>query len=241
MKIEGTKRRQCIIYLLIDSSGSMDGEKIESVNYAIPDVLDSIKQLNDDNPEAEIKVAIMTFATDWNWVTPIPQKPEDLKISWSDLKASGCTSLGKACDELDRVMHRVESGGFHDDSAGALKPGVIFITDGMPTDNYQSALDKLKKNHWFSRAFKYCLACGDDFESEENQEVFVDLVGNKELIHLISDDNAMKLGDYIKVVTATISKSVSTIDAVEQNENINTSDIETINEQVTSIDDLIEE
>ena len=244
MLVPGTQKRQCLIYLVIDTSGSMDGTKISQVNYSIPQVLSSIQDLNDSNPEAEIEVALLAFDSHARWVTKNPEKPEDLKKHWKDLTANGLTELGEACNFLNEKMHRTKNGGFHDDSAGALTAGVIFITDGLPTGSYKPALAKLQKNHWYKDAFKYCLACGDDLS--EGMSVFEELVGNNECIHLISDENACRLGDYIRVVTAIVSDSVSsTIPLGETNKEdnnqgtFNQDAVDQINEEVKSIDDLI--
>lgn len=206
------KRNQCLIFLVLDTSGSMFGEKIGSVNRAIEEVLDEMQSLSDSNPYSQIEVAVLDFATTSRWVTNEPLTPENFKKSWIPLTADGMTDLGSALGELNQKLKRKSHGGWIDDSRGVCAPGIIFFTDGLPTHEYKSQLEKLKKNGWYQNAFKYCLAAGDDLE--DGLEVFKELVDSKdghEGIHLITDSNMSKLADYIKLATIAISKISSSV------------------------------
>ncbi len=52
---EGVPRRTMTLFFLIDTSGSMDGNKIGAVNDAIANVIPMINEISDSNPDAEIK------------------------------------------------------------------------------------------------------------------------------------------------------------------------------------------
>ena len=51
---ESIPRRKMILFFVIDTSGSMIGKKIGSVNDAIENVLPMIGEISDENPDAEI-------------------------------------------------------------------------------------------------------------------------------------------------------------------------------------------
>ena len=205
---KGTVRKQCIIYLIIDGSGSMKGSKIEQVNYAIPNILDNIEKLNNENLNSEVKVAIMRFANDVTWVTPKPVTPEEMRKQWKPIEAKGRTILSTALLELDSKMDYEENGGFHDNVAGVVRPGIIFVTDGCP-ENYNNALQQIQNNPWWDKAFRFCLACGDEF-AERSETVFDELTGGRDFVRAITKENSKYLKDYITIVTTVISTTVST-------------------------------
>ena len=53
---ESIPRRKMILFFVIDTSGSMIGKKIGSVNDAIENVLPMIGEISDENPDAEINI-----------------------------------------------------------------------------------------------------------------------------------------------------------------------------------------
>ena len=52
-------RRTMTIFFMIDTSGSMEGNKIGAVNDAVENVLPMIGEISDTNPDAEIKIAAL--------------------------------------------------------------------------------------------------------------------------------------------------------------------------------------
>lgn len=60
---ESIPRRKMTLFFVIDTSGSMVGSKIGSVNDAIENVLPMIGEISDENPDAEINVAALEFST----------------------------------------------------------------------------------------------------------------------------------------------------------------------------------
>ena len=61
-------RRQMVLFFLIDKSGSMNGEKIASVNDAIENVLPMVGEISDNNTDAEIKIAALEFSNSTHWL-----------------------------------------------------------------------------------------------------------------------------------------------------------------------------
>ena len=93
-----TARRVLNLFLMVDTSGSMSGEKIAAVNDAIRNVIPIISSINDDNPDAEIKISALTFASSCSWLNAAPVLASDFK--WTDLGADGWTCMGDATREL---------------------------------------------------------------------------------------------------------------------------------------------
>ena len=91
---ESIPRRKMILFFVIDTSGSMIGKKIGSVNDAIENVLPMIGEISDENPDAEINVAALEFSTGTRWLYDEPKEAKD--FIWQKVEADGLTSLGEA-------------------------------------------------------------------------------------------------------------------------------------------------
>ena len=57
-----------IIYVL-DTSGSMQGDRIAAVNEDMNETMDVLRDVSAHNPDAEIKVGVLKFSTSAEWVT----------------------------------------------------------------------------------------------------------------------------------------------------------------------------
>ena len=72
-------RRQMSLFFIVDTSGSMEGEKIAAVNTAIREVLPEIAEISSENADAQIKVACLQFASDVQWLF----RPTDVEgMTW---------------------------------------------------------------------------------------------------------------------------------------------------------------
>ena len=146
---ESIPRRKMTLFFVIDTSGSMIGSKIGSVNDAIENVLPMIGEISDENPDAEINVAALEFSTGTRWLY---DEPKDAKeFIWQQVEAEGLTSLGEACQELNKKLSR---SGFMSSPSGCFAPAIILLSDGGPTDNFDGGLQVLQGNSWFKNAIK---------------------------------------------------------------------------------------
>ena len=209
-------RRKMILFFLIDTSGSMSGKKIQSVNDAIENVLPIIGEISDENPDAEINIAAMKFSTGVDWVYNEPKEAKD--FIWQPVSPEALTSLGEACRELSRKLSR--SNGFMPTSTGSgyYAPAIILLSDGGPTDDFQGGLKVLKENSWFKNAIKVAIAIGDDAD----EDVLKDFTGSSEAVIKVHNIDALKT--MIRVIAVTSSqigsKSSSAGDASKQDEAI---------------------
>lgn len=207
-------RRKMILFFLIDTSGSMSGKKIQSVNDAIENVLPIIGEMSDENPDAEINIAAMKFSTGVDWVYNEPKEAKD--FIWQPVSPEALTSLGEACRELSRKLSRTN--GFMPTSTGSgyYAPSIILLSDGGPTDDFQGGLKVLKENSWFKNAIKVAIAIGDDAD----EDVLKDFTGSSEAVIKVHNIDALKT--MIRVIAVTSSqigsKSSSAGDASKQEE-----------------------
>ena len=188
-------RRTMVLFFLVDTSGSMYGEKIGSLNDAIRETVPDLKDLSDGNPDAAIKIAVLQFDTDVRWLYPQPIESGDFR--WNDLEARGLTSLGTALRELDGKLSKSQ---FLQEAAGSYAPVIILLSDGGPTDDFESGLNKIKQNNWFKHAIKVAIAIGNDAD----KNVLAQFTGNSEAVIEVHNKSALKA--IIKFVSVTSSQ-----------------------------------
>ena len=193
---ESIPRRKMTLFFVIDTSGSMVGSKIGSVNDAIENVLPMIGEISDENPDAEINVAALEFSTGTRWLY---DEPKDAKeFIWQKVDADGLTSLGEACQELNKKLSR--NGGFMSSPSGCFAPAIILLSDGGPTDNFQAGLAQLQGNSWFKSAIKVAIAIGDDAD----KNVLKDFTGSLEAVITVHNIDALKK-IHVKQTKANVS------------------------------------
>lgn len=196
-----TARRVLNLFLMIDTSGSMDGEKIAAVNDAIRNVLPIVSTISDDNPDAEIKISALTFASNHSWVNPKPLEISAFK--WTDQTAEGWTCMGDAIRELNRQLSHKH--GFLTSASGSFAPVVIMLSDGAPTDDFNCAMTDILANNWFRHATKIAIAIGADADVD----VLKTFTGNAELVFRVQNIDALKTIIKTTVVTSSMVASRS--------------------------------
>lgn len=202
--IDQLPRRTLTVFFLIDTSGSMAGGKISSLNVAIRDTLPMLEQISTENTDTEIKVAALQFASGCDWMYPKPLPVEDFE--WNDLEANGLTSLGAAYQELLKKLS--QTSGFMQEANASCAPVMILFSDGVPTDDAKHGLEHLRDNNWYRAAIKIAVAIGDD----ANKEILKDFVNNNsEAVLTVHNVNDLKKMIYLVSVTASqvASKGVS--------------------------------
>ena len=193
--VEIARKLLPIIYIL-DTSGSMTGDRISSVNEAMHDTVELLKEVAEKEPSADIKMGVLQFATNAKWVTNGLISPDN--FFWNDLSAAGLTDLGAALAELnDKLSRRA----WLTSDVGFKAPVLIFMSDGCPTDDYVSALEKIKaENLWYQVSTKISIAVGDDAD----RGVLEQISGNREAVIEVNDSESLK--QLIKVVSVTASQ-----------------------------------
>jgi uncharacterized protein YegL len=202
--VDKLPRRTLTVFFLIDTSGSMAGGKISSLNVAIRDTIPMLSQLSSENTDTEIKIAALQFASGCDWMYPRPLPVEDFE--WNDLEANGLTSLGAAYQELLKKLS--QTSGFMQEANASCAPVMILFSDGVPTDDAKHGLEHLKENNWYKAAIKIAVAIGDD----ANKEILKEFVNNhSEAVLTVHNVNDLKKMIYLVSVTASqvASKGVS--------------------------------
>lgn len=137
------------LYLLLDTSGSMEGAKIGALNDSMENIIVDLQEKAVNG--TDIKVSVLSFARHINWMYKNPINILD--FTWKPLNASGMTSLGLACCELSKA---IVSNKKEEDIA------IVLLSDGCPTDDYEEGIQELRKLAQFNQASKFAIALGSD-------------------------------------------------------------------------------
>lgn len=143
--------RKLPVYLLLDTSGSMNGEPIEALKNGVQVMISSLRQ----NPQA-IETAYISIITFDNSARQLVPLTDLASFQVPELKASGATALGEALDLLATCIDR-EVATTTTERKGDWKPIVFIITDGVPTDDWRKGLDEFRKR---KTAFTVACAAG---------------------------------------------------------------------------------
>lgn len=197
-------RKTMVLFFLADTSGSMAGTKIGSMNDAIRETVPDLKDLSSGNPDAAIKIAALQFNSDISWLYPQPIDSED--FAWNDLRSGGLTSFGSALRELNIRLSKEQ---FLQEAAGSYAPVIILLSDGEPTDEYKQELENIKKNNWFKHAIKIAIAIGNDAD----KNMLSEFTGNSEAVIEVHNKQALKA--IIRFVSVTSSQVNSKSSGVE--------------------------
>ena len=192
-------RRTMVLFFVVDTSGSMDGAKIGAVNTAIEEVIPAIKDVSDENADAQIKIAALEFSSGATWHTPGGPIPAE-QFRWNYLDAAGVTDLGAACRALNE---KLSTKAFMQEATGSFAPAIFLLSDGDPTDDWWGALQALKQNNWFKAAVKVAVAIGDD----ANKDVLKEFTGSMEAV--LEVHNSAMLKKMIKFVSVRASQVAS--------------------------------
>lgn len=197
------------ILLLVDTSRSMQGKRIEQVNQAIHDISGYLKDMQTENTNVDFYISILTFGTDAVWHDN--QKEVDIdSFNFKDIKAFGQSNLHLAYHKLNDVLKKESQGGMMPDFGG-VAPVILLLTDGHPSKgNIKEELELLRNKPWFKVALKYGIAI--ELNDDRTIKVLRDFVsGNGDVIQVY---NSNLLERIIKIIVMTASKVKSTSNSV---------------------------
>ncbi len=131
--------RRLPVYLLLDVSGSMSGDPIESVRQGMKTLLGELK--SDPQALETVWISVITFGSTAQKAVPLT---ELITAREPELAAGGSTALGAALRLLMESM-RQDVRKTTAEQKGDWKPLVFLMTDGAPTDDWEGAADELKR------------------------------------------------------------------------------------------------
>jgi uncharacterized protein YegL len=190
-----TSARRLPVYLLLDCSGSMAGEPIAAMEMGIKALLADLH--NDPNAVETTWLSIITFASTAEQLVPLTelgvfQPPE--------LSASGTTALGEALELLASCI-RADVHTTSPTCKGDWKPLVFILTDGEPTDDWESAAENFRL-----QGLATVIACGAG--PEVNDDTLTRL-GDK--VVRLKDTRPGTLGAFMRWVSESVASTTRSL------------------------------
>ena len=186
------KPRPLPVIVAVDRSGSMGANgKIEALNIALKDFINSIK--DEDSNKAEIQIALFSFGGD-SATCDIPLTPINL-LSSKTYQTQGKTPMGGAFKMLkDLIEDKVQI------PSRSYKPTIVLLTDGIPTDDYESPMNALINEGRSSKAFRIAMAIGDDAD----HNMLSKFVSTPE--YLVTGESARDIRKFFRFVTMSVTQ-----------------------------------
>ena len=196
--------RRLPVYLLLDTSGSMKGERIEAVKNGLQVLVSKLRQ--DPFALESVSISIITFDREIKQLVPLTDL-ETLQIPEIATPNSGPTNMGAAllmlCDKVDSEIIKGTN-----EQKGDWKPLLFIMTDGNPSDiaQFREAVPKVK-----SKNFAAIVACAAGSEAKDS---FLKELTNT-VVHLDTADSST-LMSFFKWVSASIGIGNKSIGASEE-------------------------
>jgi uncharacterized protein YegL len=129
---------RCPCLLLLDTSGSMAGKAIEQLNAGLMAFRDTLKQ--DRLASLRVEIAVISFGSKASLVHDFVTADQ---FNPAPLNAGGSTPMGSAIQiALDLLEQRKEL--YKKAGTAYYRPWAFLITDGEPTDEWQSAAQRVQ-------------------------------------------------------------------------------------------------
>jgi uncharacterized protein YegL len=188
--------RRLPVYLLLDTSGSMNGEPIEAVKNGVQIMISSLRQ----NPQAieTAFISVITFDSVAQQIIPLTDLASFQMV---DIKATGVTALGEA---LKLVSNKIDNEVAKTTmlKKGDWKPLVFIMTDGIPTDDWQSGLNEFKQR---KTAFTVACAAGSGADTNILKQITENVVS-------LDTADSTSIGKFFQWVTASIGVSSTKVE-----------------------------
>src|SRR5574338_120362 len=142
--------RRLPVYLLLDVSASMMGERIEAVRSGVQLLISSLRQ--DPYALETAFISVLTFNSTAQQAVPLT---ELTAFQMPDIAASGTTAMGSALSLLANCIEREVKKGTAEQK-GDWKPVVFLLSDGDSTDDLRPGIAAVKRVR--TSAFVACAA-----------------------------------------------------------------------------------
>ena len=202
-----TSERYMPVVLLLDVSGSMDGDKIDNLYDATVKMIETFT--DEGKKEIPYKIAIITFGASVEYHTPYTDATKNFAQNLKPFVADGMTPLGTALRMAKDIIEDKD-----ETPKRWYRPAVVLVSDGMPTDSYQGPLQDFISNGRTARCQRLSMGIGSDprfidynvlrnFAGEDSEKI----TGTDKLCFKAED--AADIVKVFKLISSSISQTAS--------------------------------
>lgn len=199
-KFVQNSKRPLPVFLLLDTSGSMYGEKIDVLNQAVNQMINDFK--NENLSSVDIKISVITFGGNAKVVLDLTSVG-DAKVE--TLSANGSTPLGSALKLASEIINDKEKV-----SSKGYRPAVLLVSDGFPNDAWESEFDSFINGKRTGKCERWAIAIGNDADRNMLQR-FINNPVNK----VFEANIANEISTYFNFVTMSTSTRAGSINPNE--------------------------
>lgn len=198
--------RRLPVYILIDTSGSMRGEPIESVKVGLSDMIASLRL--DPYALETVCISIITYDREVKQILQLTEL-ENLQLPEIECPESGPTFMGAAlklmCQRYDQEVNMGSR-----EQKGDWMPLLFVLTDGKPSDlqEYDWAVQEVKKHQ-----FTNIVACAAG--PKANPEPLKKLTTNVFTLDTMDSSTFKKFFQWVTINVQQGGKSVGVSDGIE--------------------------
>lgn len=205
MDFTPARARMLPVIILADTSGSMHGEKIDSLNRAMSEMIESFTQ--NDSVQAEINVAIISFGGSAKLVQDLTPVDE---ITIPIFTAGGGTPLGGAirlATDLIEDRERLPK--------NAYRPVIVLLTDGIPTDDANSAISKFVSEGRSRSCDRWSIGIGEGYAHEKSKALLEKFLSHSEDKFVMNVQKANELVDFFAIFSTMLETRTKSKDPNE--------------------------
>ena len=185
------------VLLLLDTSCSMSGNNIDTLNKSVELMINSFKKA--ETMETFIKLSIITFGSK-SGVDQHTELTEVSNISFSPLSVHGATPMGMAFKMAKAMIDDKDIFKGRD-----YRPTIILLSDGAPTDDWRGPLDDFVSTGRSSKCDRMAVSIGG--EGREPLDKFILGCENP----LFYAEDASKLVDEFKKITMSVTMRTKSV------------------------------
>lgn len=184
--------RRMPVYLLLDVSGSMSGTPIQAVEQGVALLWNEL--LSQPQAVEMVHISVITFGSSAQQVVKLS---ELTKFQPPRLSAGGSTAMGDAFRLLAQALDR-EIVSNQAEQKGDYKPLIFLLTDGSPTDSWETEVRNLKARAQKKAGTIIALGCGDSVNTGVLRQI-------TEFVLLMTDVTSDNLRAFFKWVSASVT------------------------------------
>lgn len=212
-------KRPLPVFLLLDTSGSMSGEKIEVLNVAVNQMINDFRKANLTN--VDLKICVITFGGSANIALNLVSVED---ADFKNLTANGMTPLGGALRLAAGIINDKEMV-----SSKGYRPTILLVSDGMPNDSWESEFDAFVNGKRTGKCERWAIAIGSDADRNMLNSFI-----NNPINRVFEASAANEISSYFNFVTMSTSTRAA---SVNPNESLNIEELkETMEDEMPEFD-----